>query len=148
MNKIPGELLEERLETVKTLETSELEQYSIEKDRLTGEHYLLYAYVHRDAAPGMQEEVFHHLLPLESDDVLALVLGEQPYTYPDHWHRSFLRDGPDGCLVWFSPAGPASDEDQEFQRELLEGLAELKQKGGSEEDIRKLLDRLHRKQGD
>lgn len=130
------------METVKSLETAELHQYSIEKDRFTGEHYLLYAFMHRDAATGLQEEIFHHLLPLESDDVLALVLGEQPFTYPDHWRRSFLRDGPDG----FSPTEPESAEDQVFQRELLEGLAELKQKGGSEEDIRKLLERLHGRQ--
>ncbi len=144
MNKIPGELLEDRLETVHQLEATELEQYSVEKDCMTGEHYLLYAYVHRDAAAGMQEEVYHQLLPLHADDVLALVLGEQSYAYPDCWQSAFLRDGPDGSLVWFSPATSESEEDQLFQRELLEGLTELKAKGGSEEDIRNLLNRLHR----
>ena len=53
------------------------------------------------------------MLPLETDDVLAMVLGEQEYTYPDNWLRPYLRNGPDNQYVWFDPEGMEDTGEQE-----------------------------------
>ncbi len=142
MKKVSSNQLQERLETVKTLSDGELELYEIAKDRDTGDHYLHYSYLHRDIAAGGQEEVFHQLLPLENDDVLGIMFSDQPYTYPDHWKRAFLRNGPEGDYVWFDP-GYLDDEREsaEVGKQLKEMLLKFKTQGAVDENaVRKLLE--------
>jgi hypothetical protein len=151
MKKVPSSLLQNRLETVKDLFSNDLEMYEITKDRETGEHYLHYSYLHRDIASGGQDEVFHQLMPLESDDVLGILFGEQEYTYPDHWLRSFLRNGPEGEYVWFDPAYHENEQESiEISYQLSKMLEDFKKQGDyDEEAVRKLLndtDRLRNKE--
>jgi hypothetical protein len=146
--RITAELLQERIKTVRTLKQDKLELYEIAKDEETGEHYLHYAYVHRNIAaigPGAgAEEEFHHLMPLESDDVLGYLFSEQPYSYPEHWHRAYLRNGPEGEYVWFDPGYiEEHDENEALGHSIVEELMKYKQSGErSEETLRKLLESL------
>jgi hypothetical protein len=142
--KIEIELLQQRIATVKELRQDELEMYEIAKDSETGEHYLHYSYLHRNLADTGTPEVYHQLLPLESDDVLGLIFGEQPYAYPDYWQKPFLRNGPDGFFIWFDP-----DQDEERSKNeaygvvLSEKLKNFKEAGSIDpESIRKLLEDL------
>ncbi|NHN30691.1 hypothetical protein [Paenibacillus agricola] len=150
IKRVPSELLQERLEMVKQLADDGLERYEVSKDKLTGEHYLHYAYMHKQvAALGPEsngEETFHQLMPLENDDVLAIVLGEQDYSYPQCWTQAFLRNGPDGDYVWFDPAYTDQEEDNEqIGRKLREQLLQFKQSSElTEEGVRKLLLELDR----
>ncbi|MFE5317394.1 hypothetical protein ACFQ88_01680 [Paenibacillus sp. NPDC056579] len=153
MRRIPSDWLQERLETVKPLKEEALEMYEVAKDKLTGEHYLHYAYLHKQiAAIGPEsngEETFHHLMPLTSDDVLGLVFGEQSYEYPENWSQSFLRNGPDGDYVWFDPSYTDQEaESEEMGVNLQEQLLRFKQSSDrSEEAVRKLLEELDRTLG-
>lgn len=146
MAKVPTEELAARLETVRELSGDGLELYELTKDRETGEHYLHFAYLHRDIASGGTEETFHHLMPLSSDDVLAVLFSEQPYSYPEHWQRAFLRNGPEGFYVWFDPAQPDEEAEAERRgRKIREKLQRFKQMGSfDEESVRKLLEELER----
>jgi hypothetical protein len=142
--KIANELLQQRITTVKELKQDELEMYEIAKDSNTGDHYLHYSYLHRNISDTGAPEVYHQLLPLESDDVLGLIFGEQAYTYPDHWHKSFLRNGPDGFFIWFDPD---SDEErmqnEEYGARLTDKLRKFKESGSLDpESVRKLLEDL------
>jgi hypothetical protein len=143
--KVPAEWLAERLKTVRELRSTGLELYEIAKDLDTGEHYLHYAYVHRNLTdPAGGEETFHHLLPLTSDDVLGLLFGGEPYDYPEHWQRSFLRNGPEGFYVWFDPVPAAEEAEAEaVGQELRDKLLRFKQNGAYDEaSVRKLLEDL------
>jgi hypothetical protein len=146
LKKVSSELLEQRLETVRELSRSETELYEIAKDRLTGEHYLHYSYLHRNLADTGAEEVFHQLLPLETDDVLAVLFGEQPYKYPHHWHKPFLRNGPEGFYVWFDPGYlDEHQQSEEIGKQLKAKLQQFKARGKiDEEAVRKLLEELDR----
>jgi hypothetical protein len=143
--KVPAEWLQERLETVRELRLNGLELYEIAKDRDTGEHYLHYAYVHRNLADAAgAEETFHHLMPLTSDDVLGLLFGGEPYDYPAHWQRAFLRNGPEGFYVWFDPVHAAEEAEAEaLGQELRDKLLRFKRNGVYDEAaVRKLLEDL------
>ncbi|KIL40179.1 hypothetical protein SD70_15265 [Gordoniibacillus kamchatkensis] len=145
MAKVPAEWLAERLETVRELKRDDLELYEIAKDRDTGEHYLHYAYVHRDFTSGAgAEETFHQLMALSSDDVLGLLFENEPYSYPDHWHRAFLRNGPEGFFVWFDPVPAAEEAEADAAgRELRDKLLRFKQSGVYDEQaVRKLFKEL------
>ncbi len=144
MKLVSGELLQERLESVKDLQEEAHEAYDIMKDTLTGEHYLHYAYRHVDVAQGGVEEMYHYLLPIESDDVLAMMFGEQPYHYPDHWQRRFLRNGPEGDYVWFDPREAAGTaEDETIGQAMREKLLQLKQQQDVNEDaVRQMLNEV------
>ncbi|MCU6797959.1 hypothetical protein OB236_38125 [Paenibacillus sp. WQ 127069] len=150
MKRIPAELLQERLEVVKQLSNDDLELYEISKDKLTGEHYLHYAYLHKQvAAMGPESsgiETFHQLMSLESDDVLAFIFGEQEFTYPAAWKRSFLRNGPEGDYVWFNPEYTQDEENSEaIANELREQLLRFKQsKELTPEGVSRLLQDLDR----
>lgn len=134
MKLVSEELLRERLTSVKVLKEDELEAYEIMKDAQTGEHYLHYAYFHKNIAAGGTEESFNQLMPLDSDDVLALVLGEQGYAYPDHWPKRFLRNGPLGQYVWFNPIETEKVQgDAQFTKRLVDRLFEFKQTGKLDE---------------
>ncbi|OXM87866.1 hypothetical protein [Paenibacillus rigui] len=153
MKRIPSELLQNRLETVKSLTDEVLELYEVAKDTETGEHYLHYAYLHKQiAALGPEstgEETFHHLMPLDSDDVLGIIFGEQSYTYPEAWNKSFLRNGPDGDYVWFDPSYTEQEADHEaLGMSVKEQLLKFKQSSERSEDaVRKLLEELDRTLG-
>ncbi|MDF2962732.1 MAG: hypothetical protein K0S39_4467 [Paenibacillus sp.] len=153
--RIPSEWLQQRLETVKAIsgDAEGLELYEVAKDNLTGEHYLHYAYLHKQvAAMGPEstgEETFHHLLPLDSDDVLGIIFSEQSYLYPDAWEKPFLRNGPEGDYVWFDPAYTDDEaENEEIGQNIKEQLLRFKQSGElSPEAVRKLLEELDRTSG-
>ena len=155
MKRVSSQLLQDRLETVKPLRQDELEMYEVAKDKLTGEHYLHYAYLHKQVAlmgqgPGSNgEEVFHQLMSLESDDVLGIIFGEQLYTYPQHWSKPFLRNGPEGDYVWFDPSYTEQEDQSEvIGANLKEQLLRFKQADNLSEDaVKKLLEDLDRTLG-
>ncbi|MDF2721339.1 MAG: hypothetical protein K0Q59_1014 [Paenibacillus sp.] len=148
--RVSGQSLQERLQTVRELSTDEQGTYLYEvaKDEATGEHYLHYAYLHIDVA-GSTEQSYHQLLPLESDDVLGIMFGETPYTYPEHWHRPFLRNGPDDMYVWFDPSDNeigASDEQERLAGEIAGILGEWKHGGRLDAaSVKELLDAIDQK---
>lgn len=150
LRRVPSELLQNRLEAVKSLVDDPLELYEVAKDKETGEHYLHYAYLHKQiAALGPEktgEETYHHLMPLESDDVLGIIFGEQEYTFPDAWSKPFLRNGPDGDYVWYDPSFTEEEEEHEAMgQSLKEQLLNFKQSTEmTEESVRKLLEELDR----
>jgi hypothetical protein len=131
MKRVPRQLLQTRLEKVRELAQTDLEAYEIHKDTQNGEHYLLYYYEHMLIADNNHKETYYHLMPLETDDVLAIVLGEEPYTYPEQWTRPFLRNSSDNdSYVWFDPAHQTVyDENAEIGEKLKQKLLEFKQKG-------------------
>jgi hypothetical protein len=144
---LASDTIAERIETIKELTQHELEQYEVVKDKETGEHYLHYSYLHRNLSGTGETEVYHQLLPLESDDVLGLIFGEQGYSYPDHWKVSFLRNGPDGFYIWFDPSYDAERlENERIGEQLVDKLNQFKQTGAiDEESVRKLLKDLEGK---
>jgi hypothetical protein len=122
--------LQDRLILVRELQSSESEGYDILKDQLTGEHYLHYAYLHIDVSQQGIEETFHHFMPISSDEVLALALGEGEFQYPQHWKEPYLRNGPEDHYVWFDPSHEEKYEDDAlFADEVVRKLAELRAKG-------------------
>lgn len=144
-SRVAHSLLEQRLETVKRLSEDDMESYEVMKDVETGEHYLMYHYIHLNAAEGGHKETYFHFMPLENDDVIAIVLGEQPYRFPDHWTRSFLRNSSDDdSYVWFDPAYSESYEHyKEVGEQISDKLLQFKQKGNLDpESLRKLMDDL------
>jgi hypothetical protein len=148
MKHVTDELLETRIEEVKVLSDTELqhEHYRIVKDKETGEHYLHYAYVHIDLAAQGGEEWYHQLMPLDSDDVLGLIFGEQSYTYPEHWPRAFLRNGPEGKYIWFDPS-VVNEEDyyEQLGAEISDVLTQYKKSGKFDaQSIRKMMDEIDR----
>jgi hypothetical protein len=150
IKQIEADLVQERLETVKELIQDRLSNYSVMKDRVTGEHYLHYAYLHRSfTSPDSAEESFHYLLPIESDDVLGILFGEQGYTYPEHWQKAFLRNGPVGYYVWYDPEGEAEEaESIAMAEQIRDRLLRFKQENSSTpEEVGRLMedfDRLSR----
>jgi hypothetical protein len=117
------------------------------KDRITGEHYLHYAYLHRSfTSPDSAEESFHYLLPIESDDVLGILFGEQGFTYPKHWQHAFLRNGPIGYYVWYDPAGEVEEaESIAMAKEISERLLRFKQENsGTPEEVGRLMEEFER----
>ncbi|MEI7024295.1 hypothetical protein [Paenibacillus sp. y28] len=146
MQLVSGEQIQSRLETVKELKSDTNELYEIVKDQETGEHYLHYAYLHVNVAEGNQEESYHHLLPIESDDVLGLIFGEQEFGYPVNWKRAYLRNGPEGNYVWFDPgASQEADRYEKMGEDIKQLLLEFKQgENKSEAKVRELFERLDR----
>ncbi len=132
MKQVTDEWLEQRIEEVKSLADPEKphEHYRVVKDQETGEHYLHYAYVHIDVAGQGTEEWYHQLMPIDSDDVLGIIFGEQNYTYPEQWTRPFLRNGPDGVYIWFDPSA-MHDEDyyEKLGNEISDVLTQYKKNG-------------------
>lgn len=136
--------LQVRMETIKELKEDETEAYEIVRDRATGEQYLHYAYLHVNVAEGGTKEVFHHLLPLENDEVLAIIFGEKEYRYPEHWNSPFLRSGAEGHMFWFDPV--QEEENQKYEelgQAARDKLARFREQGSfDDESIRKLLEEM------
>jgi hypothetical protein len=132
-----------RLETVKELEQTDFETYRIVKDRETGQHYLEYAFVHINLSEGGRRNEHEHFLPLESDDVLGFLFGEQPYRFPENWRRPYLRSGTDDRLMPFDPRENHDlEEEAETERALLEKLIKYKQEWQSAGDKERLTQKL------
>ncbi|KQL49077.1 hypothetical protein AN963_04685 [Brevibacillus choshinensis] len=110
------------LETIKELEHSEFETYSIVKTKETGEHYLHYFLSHINLSEGGRRDDYDHFMPIDSDDVLGLLFGEQPYRFPDHWRNPYLRSGNDNRLIPFDPT-----ENYDLEEEAAAELAMLEQ---------------------
>jgi hypothetical protein len=144
MKLVSADILQGRMDSVKDLKQEEHEAYDIMKDLSTGEHYLHYAYKHIDITQNGEEELYHYLMPIDHDDVLAIILGEQAFTYPDHWQDAFLRNGPDGDYVWFDPGEVSGDQDDhEIGQLMAEKLLKLKQRDGVDENaVRQFFDEL------
>jgi hypothetical protein len=144
---VTEDMLADRLETVKALAEDSNEAYRVEKDTDTGEHYLHYAVRHLNVAAGGAEEVYHHLMPLEHDDVIALALGAPEFAYPGHWNRPYLRNGPNGGFVWYDPDG-ASEETARYDAiagEIRAKLEAFRREGREgEEEVRQLMEQLDR----
>ncbi|MBP1961746.1 hypothetical protein [Paenibacillus aceris] len=142
--KISAETIASRIIPVKELLQTELDLYEVSKDAETGEHYLHYAYMHRDFSNTGVPESFHYLLPIDSDDVLGMIFGEQGYAYPEFWRKSFLRNGPEGFYIWFDPSHEAEQsEDEAIAADLLNKLRAFKENGSADPDaVRKLLEEL------
>lgn len=143
MKTVQDDLLNERIEAFKDLSETDNETYDIVRDRVTGEYYLNYSYLQGDFIGG-GEAWYHQLMPLEYDDVIAIALGEQAYTYPDHWHRQFLRNGPDGKYVWFSPEyADDYEENHQLGQEIIQKLQQFKKEGHHDPDaVKQLLEQL------
>ncbi|MCY9657414.1 hypothetical protein P5G65_35265 [Paenibacillus chondroitinus] len=142
--KISAETMAARIVPVKELLQTELDLYEVSKDSETGEHYLHYAYMHRDFTNTGEPESFHYLLPIDSDDVLGMIFGEQGYAYPEFWRKAFLRNGPEGFYIWFDPTHEAEQsEDEAIAADLLNKLRAFKENGSADPDaVRKLLEEL------
>jgi hypothetical protein len=137
--------LTRRIAAVKDLKEKDGELYRLVKDTETGEHYLHYGVLHLNIAGGGAEEEYHHLLPLEHDDVIALALGAPLFQYPLQWNQAYLRNGPDGGFVWYDPGGAAEDEREYAQteayiRERL--LAFRRSEARGEEDVKRLFEEM------
>lgn len=144
---VSEELLASRLEQVKTVREDDNECYRLVKDTDTGEHYLHFASRHLNLSGGLSEEHYHHLMPIDHDDVISFALGAEAPSYPEQWERPFLRNGPHGGYVWYDPGGSAVDETayEKATAELREKLLEMKRGGKtSETDIKKLFDEAER----
>ncbi|RED60281.1 hypothetical protein [Cohnella lupini] len=145
---VSQEELMRRMEPVKILKEEENELYRVVKDQETGEHYLHFASYHLHIAGGAVDEEYHHLLPLEHDDVIALALGAPLYEYPEQWTHAYLRNGPDGGFVWYDPSGAATSEAEYAETEafIREQLLAFRSKGNhEEEDVRRLLDAMEKR---
>lgn len=146
----------EQLETVKDIATTDFETYAVVKEKVTGQHYLRYSFTHINLSEGGRTDAYEHFLPLSSDNVLGLVFGEQPYTFPDHWLSPYYRSGTDDRLMRFDPReNHQLEDDAKTEREILAKLQSYKQAwlktSDPEELTRKLLgeiDRMLKKQGD
>lgn len=151
MKLIPDEVLAERIELVQKLEEKQAEGYEIVKDKVTGEHFLHYYYMQLNLGGAGEEEMYYQLMPIDHDEVLRLIFEKTNYHYPDHWQASFLRNGPDGQYIWFSPEYALEyDESVKLGKDIVEKLKQFKQKGVNDEQaIKKLweeIDELHNKE--
>lgn len=108
------------LETVKKLHQTDFENYRLVKHKDTLQHYVHYSFFHIKLSEGGIREEYDYFLPLDENDVLSIVLGEQPYLYPDHWYTAYLRSGTDDRLVPFH-----LDGEDELQKDIEEELAIL-----------------------
>jgi hypothetical protein len=144
---VKEEWLRQRLEEVKVLYRDENELYRLVKDSSTGEYFLHYAVRHLNLTAGAAEEEYHHLLPLEHDEVISFALGSPFYRYPDEWQAPYLRNGSEGGYVWYDPNGAAPDiaAYEEAAAALKEKLLAFRREGSlGEEEIRRLLEETER----
>jgi hypothetical protein len=124
---------------VKELEHTDFETYSIVKNQATGQHYLRYSFTHLNLFEGGRRDEYDHFLPLESDDVLGILFGDQPYRFPDHWRSPYLRSGTDERLMPFDPSENHDlKEAAEAERSLLAKLAQYKRQWQSADDKERL----------
>lgn len=142
---VTQEELSRRIESVKELAQDATQLYRLVKDSETGEHYLHYGVFHINLAGGGAEEEYHHLLPLEHDDVIALALGAPLFEYPQQWNKPYLRNGPHGGFVWYDPSG-VIDAEQIFtdtEANIKQQLIAFRERGElSEEAVKRFLEEM------
>jgi flagellar biosynthesis/type III secretory pathway chaperone len=132
-----------RLETLKELEQTDFETYSLVKDRESGQHYLRYSFTHINLSEGGRRDEYHHFLPLQSDDVLGLMFGEQPYRFPDHWKTTYLRSGTDDRIMPFDPSENHDlEEAAKTEQAMLAKLLQYKQEWMETDDKERLTRQL------
>lgn len=136
--------LTRRMESIKVLKEDTTELYRIIKDTEMGEHYLHYAVFHLHVAGGGVEEEYHHLLPLEHDDVIALALDSPLFEYPQQWDRPYLRNGPQGGFVWYDPEGLSEEETYAETEAYIRAqlIAFHKQSDQGEDEVKRLFDKM------
>lgn len=137
--------LSRRLLPVKDLAQDATQLYRLVKDSETGDHYLHYGVFHLNIAGGGVEEEYHHLLPLEHDDVIALALEAPLFEYPKQWNKPYLRNGPHGGFVWYDPSGVIDDEQgfADTEAYIKEQLNAFRRQGEhSEEAVKRFLDEM------
>jgi hypothetical protein len=132
----------DKLDKIKELQATESESYAIAKDRESGQHYLWYSLFHINLSEGRTDH-FEHFLPLDSDDVLGFMFGEQPYHFPADWQKPYLRTGTDDRLMWFDPTEnfnleQAADEEHALLDRLLQYKQQWLESADKEELTRKL----------
>lgn len=124
------------LEKIKELEQSEFETYSIVKNRETGDHYLHYFLSHLNLSAGGRRDDYDYFLPLDSDEVLGLMFGEQPFHFPDHWRNPYLRSGNDNRLIPFDPSENYDlEEDAAAELAMLAQLEQFKEQWMNAENM-------------
>jgi hypothetical protein len=118
------------LETIKILEQNEFETYSIVKHRETQEHFLRYFLVHINLMEGGRRNEHDHFLPLDSDDVLGLMFGEEKtYHFPHNWRSPYLRTGNDNRIIPFDPTQNYElEEEARAELAMLEELEQYKER--------------------
>ncbi|WP_155837362.1 hypothetical protein [Aneurinibacillus terranovensis] len=141
---VPHEEIEKRIEQVKPLQEDENEMYAVVKDATTGEHFVRYTQRHIHLMEGGVEEVFDHFLPVDNDDVLAIILGEKEYAYPDNWKHTYLRGSNMDPYVWFDPAAVEEEEEDDEKRQAFLSLVSnfKKEQKFDDETIRNLLKKI------
>lgn len=133
------------LDILKEWQPTDTETYSIVKNRETAEHYLWYSLVHINLSEGGRQDVYEHFMPLDSDDVLGLMFGEQPYSFPDHWQKPYLRSGTDERLMWYDPRENFDlQKAAEEERAMFERLLQYKQQWLEASDKEELTRKLFR----
>ncbi|UFJ43034.1 hypothetical protein LOK74_11315 [Brevibacillus humidisoli] len=131
------------LEVVQSLKQTDFETYQVVKERGTERHYLMYSFYHINLSEGGRRDDYRYFLPLASDDVLAIVLGEQPYEYPEHWKRLYYRTGTDDRILPFDPSENFDRErEQEAEREMLDALLRYKREWKQADDKEALTKKL------
>lgn len=131
------------LEDVKVLKQNEFETYKIVKQLDTNQHYLQYSLIHIALAEGGRRDEQFYFLPLASDDVLAIVLGEQPYEYPEHWTQLYYRTGLDERILPVDPRDNfLQDVDEQEANEIVDALLRYKQAWADADDKEALTKRL------
>jgi len=146
----------EQMETVKHIDSTDFETYTIVKDKESGQHYLHYSFTHIHLSEGGKKDSYEYFLPLSSDDVLGIIFSEQPYTFPDHWLAPYYRSGSDDRMMWFDPReNHQLEDDAKTEQEILAKLQSFKQaweeSDNPEELTRKLLgeiDKMIKKEKD
>lgn len=136
----------DKLDKIKELQASESETYTIAKDRESGQHYLWYSLFHMNLSEGRNDH-FEHFLPLDSDDVLGLMFGEQPFRFPADWKAPYLRTGTDDRLMWFDPTEnfnleQAAEEEHALLDRLLAYKRQFEHANDKDELTRKLFNDL------
>ncbi|HZG16555.1 MAG TPA: hypothetical protein VE710_16330 [Candidatus Bathyarchaeia archaeon] len=133
----------EQMETVKHIASTDFETYTIVKDKESGQHYLHYSFTHINLSEGGRKDAYEHFLPLSSDDVLGIIFGEQPYTFPDHWLAPYYRSGSDDRMMWFDPReNHQLEDDAKTEQEILAKLQSFKQDWQDSDDPEELTRKL------
>ncbi|MGD8191668.1 hypothetical protein ACQCN2_16935 [Brevibacillus ginsengisoli] len=115
------------IEVVKELGQTDFETYTIVKEQDSPQHFLHYSFFHIKLSEGGIREDYDYFLPLDADEVLAFVLEEQPYQFPDHWNKTYLRSGTDDRLIPFEPTYiDELEREKEEELGILEALTRYK----------------------
>jgi len=140
---ISKEAFMSRISRIKLLSEKEFDTYSIVKDEESGQHYLHYSFVHYNLSEGGRKDTYDYFLPLDSDDVIGFLFGEQPFEYPENWKSTYLRSGSDDRLMYFDPTENFGlEKEAEEEQAILEALLRYKAEWNNTEDKEALTKKL------